>query len=590
MKTFLKYTLGAFIGCGLAMFFLTFFGIGVLVGIATASSTGKEVEKHSILKIAFAGELKERGEENPLYGLLGDSYNALSLNQILKSIETAKTLDEIDGIYLEGAVLSGATPAMLQEIRAALVDFKKSGKFIYAYADSYSQGSYYVCSVADSVLLNPQGGIEWCGMASQPMFFKDLLEKFGVKMQVFKVGTYKAAVEPFITDKMSDANREQVTSYLNSIWGQILKETATSRKLSVDSLNAYADSYTYFEEPAVLKKKGMVDALVYMDQVKEILKRATGRKEKEELNLVTPEDIEALPENTKKALETPNIAVYYAFGDLMQSAVSNTQDCIAADQVIKDLAELRDNNDIKAVVLRVNSGGGSAYAGEMIWREVKRLREKKPVVVSMGGMAASGGYYISCAANRIFAEPTTLTGSIGIFGMFPDASELLTDKLGVKFDVVKTNSLADFGTSSRPFNDTERALLQRYINRGYDTFIKRVSDGRKMADAKVREIAEGRVWTGEQALKLGLVDQLGGLKEAIAYAAKLGKVDKVQSKEYPEDSQWFLKLLEEKKADYLESEVRSYLGEYYTTFRYLKSLNSQDAVQARIPYVMDIIH
>jgi protease-4 len=479
---------------------------------------------------------------------------------------------------------------MLQEIRAALVDFKKSGKFIYAYADSYSQGSYYVCSVADSVLLNPQGGIEWCGMASQPMFFKDLLEKFGVKMQVFKVGTYKAAVEPFITDKMSDANREQVTSYLNSIWGQILKETATSRKLSVDSLNAYADSYTYFEEPAVLKKKGMVDALVYMDQVKEILKRATGRKEKEELNLVTPEDIEALPENTKKALETPNIAVYYAFGDLMQSAVSNTQDCIAADQVIKDLAELRDNNDIKAVVLRVNSGGGSAYAGEMIWREVKRLREKKPVVVSMGGMAASGGYYISCAANRIFAEPTTLTGSIGIFGMFPDASELLTDKLGVKFDVVKTNSLADFGTSSRPFNDTERALLQRYINRGYDTFIKRVSDGRKMADAKVREIAEGRVWTGEQALKLGLVDQLGGLKEAIAYAAKLGKVDKVQSKEYPEDSQWFLKLLEEKKADYLESEVRSYLGEYYTTFRYLKSLNSQDAVQARIPYVMDIIH
>jgi protease-4 len=588
MKTFLKYTLGTFIGCALAMFVLTFFGIGMIVGLAAASSTTQSVEEHSILKIDLSGEIKERGGENPLSTFLGDDYESLSLNRVLKSIEKAKTIDKIDGIYLEGSVLSGATPAMLQELRAALVDFKKSGKFIYAYADSYSQGSYYVCSVADSVLLNPQGGIEWRGMASQPMFFKDVLEKFGVKMQVFKVGTYKAAVEPFISDKMSEANREQVTSYLSSIWGQILKETAASRHLPVDSLNAFADRFTFFDEPASLKKNGMVDALVYVDQVKAILKRATGRKEKEKLRMVTPEDVEGMPQNASTA--TPNIAVYYAFGDLVQTAPSGTGDYIAADRVVKDLAELRDNDDIKAVVLRVNSGGGSAYGAEMIWREVIRLREKKPVVVSMGGMAASGGYYISCAAHRIFAEPTTLTGSIGIFGMFPDASELLTDKLGVKFDVVKTNRLSDFGTSSRPFNETERALLQRYIDRGYDTFVKRVADGRKMKDARVREIAEGRVWTGEQALKLGLVDQTGGLREAIAYAAKLGKVKEVKTGEYPEDDSWLLTLLQEKKADYLESEVRSYLGDYYSTFRYLKSLNSQDAVQARIPYVMDIIH
>jgi protease-4 len=590
MKAFLKYTLGAFIGCCLALIILIPFGIGIVVGIATAASSGEQVEKHSILKIAFTGEIKERNSLNPLSGILGDNYNTLSLSRILSAIEKAKNYENIDGIYLEGDVLSSATPAMLQEIRAALTDFKKSGKFIYAYGDSYSQGCYYVCSVADSVLLNPQGGIEWKGMASQPMFFKDLLEKFGAKMQVFKVGTYKAAVEPFIGDKMSDANREQVNAYMNSIWGQIVRETAASRKLSVDSLNAYADHFTYFDEASELKKKGMVDALVYMDQVKEILKRATGKKEKEKLKMVTPEDLEDVQIDIKEATATPNVAVYYAFGDLVQRSVSATQDCIASDDVIKDLAELRDNDDIKAVVLRVNSGGGSAYAGEMIWREVKRLREKKPVVVSMGGMAASGGYYISCAANRIFAEPTTLTGSIGIFGMFPDASGLLTEKLGVKFDVAKTHRLSDFGTLSRPFNDTERAMLQHYINRGYDTFIKRVADGRKMQDAEVRKIAEGRVWTGEQALKLGLVDQLGGLKEAIAYAAKLAKVKEVHTGEFPEEGDWYLQWLQEKKADYLESEVRSYLGDYYSTFRYLKSLNTQDAVQARIPYVMDIIH
>jgi protease-4 len=588
MKAFLKYTLGAFIGTTLALFLLIPFGIGIIVGIATAGSSGEQVEKHSILRISFTGEIAERNSLNPLSGLLGDNYNTLSLSRILSAIEKAKNHKDIDGIYLEGDVLSSATPAMLQEIRAALKDFKKSGKFIYAYGDSYSQGCYYVCSVADSVLLNPQGGIEWKGLASQPMFYKDLLEKFGVKMQVFKVGTYKAAVEPFIGEKMSDANREQVEAYMGSIWGQIVKETAASRKLSVDSLNAYADRFTYFNEASELKARGMVDALVYMDQVKSMLQRATGRKEKEELKMVTPEDLEDVAVEEKMA--TPNVAVYYAFGDLVQRPVSGGQDCIASERVIRDLAELRDNDDIKAVVLRVNSGGGSAYAAEMIWREVVRLREKKPVVVSMGGMAASGGYYISCAANHIFAEPTTLTGSIGIFGMFPDASGLLTEKLGVKFDVAKTNRLSDFGTLSRPFNETECDMLQRYINRGYDTFIKRVADGRKMKDAEVRKIAEGRVWTGEQALRLGLVDRMGGLREAIAYAAKLAKVKDVHTGDYPQEEDWYLQWLQEKKTDYLESEMRGYLGDYYSTFRYLKSLNTQDAVQARIPYVMNIIH
>ena len=373
------------------------------------------------------------------------------------------------GIYLEGGILS-ATPAELQELRQGLVEFKKSGKWIVSYADQYTRGAYYLCSTADKVYMNPQGLLDWSGMASQPIFFKGLLEKVGVKMQVFKVGTYKSAVEPYICDQMSDANREQVTSFLGSIWGNMLKDVAKSRKMTAESLNALADSLTPLSEPKNFVKAKLIDKLCYKSEVKEELKKRMELEDDDNLTFATLSDVANSEDLNEKVNE--EIAVYYAYGEIVDDRANgfDQEHAITAKEMTMDLQKLAQDDDVKAVVIRVNSPGGSAYASEQIWHEVEMLKAKKPVVVSMGGMAASGGYYISCGANKIYAEPTTLTGSIGIFGMIPDASELLTQKLGLSFDVVKTNALSDFGSMGRPFNETECRLMQAYINRGYDLF------------------------------------------------------------------------------------------------------------------------
>lgn len=583
MKDFIKYTMATIVGIVLCGIISTIIMIVSIAGMAASENMSSPIKDKSILHISLNGTIEERTEENPLAMFNNQQANILGLDEALTALKKAKDNDKILGVYLEGGVLS-ATPAVLTELRHALLDFKESGKFIYAYADTYSKGAYYLCSVADQVNLNKVGMMDWSGMASEPIFFKDVLEKLGVKMQVFKVGTYKSAVEPFICTEMSEANREQVTSFLTSIWNNYQKDVAESRKMEASELNALADSMTILSDPQMAVDSKLIDKLCYISDVKKDLKELAGKEEDDDLRFVSLTDMAKA--ETLKNKESDEIAVYYAFGDIVDSnnSVYNQNHQIIGTEMIKDLQKLREDDDVKAVVIRVNSGGGSAYASEQIWHEVTLLKEKKPVVVSMGGMAASGGYYISCAANQIFAEPTTLTGSIGIFGMIPDMSELLTQKIGFKFDVVKTNAMSDFGTTSRPFNETEARFMQEHVNKGYELFTGRVADGRGMKQDDVKAIAEGRVWTGEQAIGIGLVDSLGDLDDAVDAAAKLAEIEKYSIRQYPAPSPWYANLLDKQKSSYLESEMRTTLGEYYTTFNLLKTISKQNPIQARMTF------
>jgi protease-4 len=584
MKDFFKYVLATIVGLILTSVIMTVICIVSMAGMMASEGMSQPVQENSILRIKLQGTVTEKGgEDNPLSFLTDGEMQNIALDEALDGLKKAAKNKKVKGIYLEGGILS-ATPAELQELRQALVEFKKSGKWIVSYADQYSKGCYYVCSVADKVYLNPIGMLDWSGFSSEPIFYKGLLEKVGVKMQVFKVGTYKSAVEPYINDKMSDANREQVTSFLGSIWGNMLKDVAKSRKMDVETLNSLADSLILISDPESYLKAGMVDKLCYKSEVKKNLKKRLDLEDDDKLTFTTLSDVAKAEDLNEKVDD--EIAIYYAYGEIVDERAKgfNQEHNITAKEMTMDLQKLAEDKDVKAVVIRVNSPGGSAYASEQIWHEIELLKAKKPVVVSMGGMAASGGYYISCGANKIFAEPTTLTGSIGIFGMFPDASELLTKKLGLTFDVVKTNALSDFGSTGRPFNETESRLLQAYINKGYELFTGRVAKGRGMAQDSVKAIAEGRVWTGEQALKIGLVDKMGNLDDAVKAAAKLAKVEKYTTGQYPDAKPWYVGLMDKNSSDYMDSQMRALLGEYYSAFSLIRNLKNQNPIQARIPF------
>lgn len=587
MKNFLNNVLATMVGVVLIGVFISIVALVSVIGIAISGGSDETVSDKSVLRISLNGSIAERGgDENPFVELVGNEVaETQGLDDLLAAIRVAKDKDEIRGIYLEGGNLM-ADYAQLEELRAAICDFKSCGKFVYAYADNYTQASYYIASAADRVNLNPSGMLDWHGVASQPIFFKDLLEKVGVKMQVFKVGTYKSAVEPFILTEMSDANRQQVESYIGSIWKNICKDVAKSRRVSVDSLNAYADNYISFVDAKDYRRMKLVDDIKYIDGVRDDLRKLA---DVDEVCFVKPQELAKLDTRTDGKDE---VAVYYAEGSIVDEASStglNTESEIVGSKVVRDLDELMNNDDVKAVVLRINSGGGSAYASEQMWRAIQQLKAKKPVVVSMSGMAASGGYYMSCGANYIFADPTTLTGSIGIFGMIPDMSGLMTDKLGLHFDVVKTNEAADFGAMGRPFNLREGNAMQQYVNRGYKLFLSRVAAGRKMSVEAVDKIGQGRVWTGEQALKIKLVDKLGNLDEAIAYAAKLAKVEGYAITAYPAKSTWFENLIAEKtKDDYLEAKLRTTLGVYYEPLAAIRSIERGSILQARVPYTFNL--
>ena len=590
MKEFFKYVLATVTGIILIGIIMGILAVISLVGLAASSASTTNVEDNSVFVLTLSGTLDERAAEDPLATLTGEVSENIGLDKLLNAIKKAKDKEEIKGIYIEAGLFSSDTPASTHAIREALLDFKKSGKWIVAYADTYEQSTYYICSVADKIFLNPDGMIDWHGLASTPYFVKDLLAKFGVKYQLCKVGKYKSAPEMMTADGMSEPNREQVTAYINGIWEVMLKDVSDSRKIPVDSLNAYADRFVALAEPEDYVKMKMVDKLIYTDEVKGEVKKMLKIDEKDDINQLTLADMEGVK---GKKNEGEQIAVYYAYGEIVDSetgSVMDTEHNIVANTVCKDLEKLMNDDNVKAVVLRVNSPGGSAYASEQIWRAVTNLKAKKPVVVSMGGYAASGGYYISCAANYIVSEPTTITGSIGIFGMFPDFSGLLTEKLGVKFDEVKTNKHAAFGTVARPFNAEEMALLEQYIGRGYNLFRKRVADGRQQSIEQIEEIAQGRVWLGNDALKIKLVDEIGGLDKAIAKAASLAKVSQYHATSYPEEQSWWSNLLDQATSsnNYLDEQLQTTLGEYYEPFKFVKNMNRQSAIQARLPYYVNI--
>ena len=591
MKDFLKFTLATVTGIILSSIVLFIIGMVTLFGIMAASDTETIVKKNSVMILDLNGTLVERTQEDPLgilSQLFNDDSNTYGLDDILSSIKKAKENEDIKGIYLQANSL-GTSYASLQEIRNALLDFKESGKFVIAYADSYTQGLYYLSSAADKVLLNPKGMIEWLGIASNPLFYKDLLQKIGVEMQIFKVGTYKSAVEPFIATEMSPANREQVTTFISSIWSQVTEGVSASRNIPVDSLKAYADRMLMFYPAEESVRCGLADTLVYRNDVRDYLKRLVDIDEDDNLSLLGLGDMINVRKNVPKDKSGNIIAVYYASGEITDYPGSATsEEGIVGSKVIRDLRKLKDNDDVKAVVLRVNSPGGSAFASEQIWYAVKELKTKKPVIVSMGDYAASGGYYISCGADTIVAEPTTLTGSIGIFGMVPNVKEL-TDKIGLSYDVVKTNKYADFGNIMRPFSEGEKALLQMMVAEGYDTFITRCAEGRHTTKEAIEKIAEGRVWTGEAAKELGLVDELGGIDKALDIAVAKARVGGYTIVSYPEKKDVLSSLLDTKPTNYVESQLlKSKLGEYYRQFGLLTNLKEQSMIQARVPFELNI--
>lgn len=590
MKDFFKNVLATAVGVLLVGFITGFFMVVSLVGMALSQSETAPVADNSVLVLRLTGSLSERANDDVLASLFGDRIPKLGLATMTEAIRQAKESDKVKGIYIEAGAFAPDSYASLAAIRRELEEFRKAGKWIVAYGDSYTQGAYYLASVADKVYLNPQGQVDWHGLGSEPVFVKDLLAKLNVRMQVAKVGTYKSATEMFTGEKMSDADRQQTTAYLTGIWQNVVSAVGKSRSLTAQQLNAYADSLVSLAAPQDYVRMRMVDGLLYTDQVRQAVKKKMGLSPDDEIPQVSMSDLLAAGPEDKKGDE---IAIYYAVGDIVDGVVAmpSRESVIDAQKVCADLQDLAKDKDVKAVVLRVNSPGGSAYASEQIWHQVMELKKVKPVVVSMGSYAASGGYYISCPANWIVAEPNTLTGSIGIFGMFPDVSGLLREKLGLKFDEVKTNKYALFGTRSRPFTADELRHLESYIDRGYKLFRQRVADGRRLKVDQVEQVAQGHVWLGQDALRVGLVDQLGGVEVALRKAAQLAKLTQWHSTAYPVLPDYLSQLLDlpgAARGNYLDEQVRQSLGAYYEPFALIRDLQAQNPLQARLPFEPNI--
>lgn len=591
MKDFIKNVLATMVG--MFGFFIVMGVIGMMsiIGMIASGNAAQNVEKNSVFVLNLSGTISEQGSENPLSMFTGDNSLNSGLNDILSSIKKAKANDDIKGIYIEAGALA-ANYATLQEIRNALADFRKSGKWIVAYGDFYTQGAYYVASVADKVYINPKGVVDWHGIGAQTMFYKDFMAKFGVKWEVVKVGTFKSATETFTEEKMSDANRLQTKTFIDGTWRNVCDAVSKSRGISVDSLNSYADSYLALQATETLVKAKMVDGMMYGDQVKDAVKKMMKLEKDDDIAQLTLNDMLNVKD---EKLEGSEIAVYYAEGDIVQDPKAATMfgnnNYIASRKVCKDLEDLMNDDDVKAVVVRINSGGGDAYASEQMWHQMSELRKVKPVVVSMGDYAASGAYYMSAPASWIVAQPNTLTGSIGIFAVIPDLSGLVTTKLGVRFDEVKTNRNSTFGNlMARPFNAEEKAMLQASVNRGYSLFRQRVADGRRLPVESVEKIAQGRVWLATDALNIKLVDQLGGIDDAVKKAAELANLKDYYTSDYPAAASWMDDLLNSMSSSgtYLDEQLRQTLGDFYQPFTMLRSIDKREAIQARIPYAISI--
>ena len=593
MKDFFKNVAATIVGLFAFGLIMTILGFICIIGMIASGNSKPTLKDNAVMVLKLQGQIEDRSEDNWLGELTGEQFNNLGMNKILSSIRKAKDEEKVKGIYLETGILE-SDYATLQEIRNALADFKKSGKWIIAYGDALSQGGYYLASVANKVYVNPEGNVDWHGIASQPQYIKDVAAKFGVHFTVVKVGKYKSYTETYTEDKMSDANREQVSRYIGGLWQQMLADVSKSRNISKDSLNRYADGLMVFDDAQLLKSRKMVDGFCYYDEIRDVVKRQLGLKTDETINQVDYNDVDMAIDDSN--LMGEEVAVYYCQGSIVRMetpSIYGSEQQIVSTKVIKDLQELADNSQVKAVVLRINSGGGDAYASEQIWRAVKELNKKKPVVVSMGGMAASGAYYMSMGAQYIMAQPTTLTGSIGIFGALPDFSDLMTKKLGFKYDEVKTNRNSAYASAgmSRPWSAEEITTMQNYVNRGYNLFRKRVAEGRKMSTEQVEKIAQGRVWLGTDAKNIKLIDGFGGLSDAIDKAAELAHLSSYQAVEYPALAGWMEQLMDMaggNKGTYLDEQLRLALGDLYQPFIMIRNMKEKEPIQAALPYVLNI--
>lgn len=579
MKSFFKYLFATILGLFIfsIIWVVIFFGI---IGAAMSGTKEVRISDNSVFELKLEGILVERHKNDVISSFaseINSSLSEIALDDIMASIDKATDNDNIKGIYLHIGDFS-ASVASLQEIYNGLERFKKTGRFIVAYADSYGNGTYYLSSIADKVYMNPSGTLALTGINISTVFFKDLLSKIGVEMQIFKVGTFKSAVEPFTQTSMSEANRLQLTTFINSIWTEITKTIARNRGITESEVNLYADSGLFLDDAQTAVQHKLIDSLVYSSDMKEIIEKRVDK----DYNALTINDMKFVARN--KEYSKNRIAIVYAVGEIDGG---NKNDGIDSEDISEYLLDIADNDKIKAVVLRINSPGGSAYGSEQIWKAVSVVKSKKPIVVSMGDYAASGGYYIACNTDRIFAQPTTLTGSIGIFGIFPNIGGL-TDKLGIKFDNVKTNKYSDFGATYRPMNTEERVILQRYINNGYELFTKRCAEGRDMNIDSLKAIAEGRIYSGTDAMRLGLVDEMGGLEEAIAFAAKKANISDYTLKYYPSVKSLIEQISDIFSTSVEERIVKSQLGENYRLFRTIQRAQTTTGIKAIMPYSITV--
>jgi len=596
MKDFFKMMFASTLGFIIASVVLFMFSFIIFIGIAASMSSEPvyRLEDNTVLELDLNGFINEREESNPMDFLFKSSdINNYGLNDILSSIQKAKENEKIKGIYIKSGITQTGF-ATLEPIRKALIDFKESGKFIVSYGEIISQGSYYVASVSDKVFMNPQGMLEFGGLGSTRQYNKGVFEKWGIEVQVFKVGTYKSATESYTENKMSDANREQVTSYQDDIWGKLLSGISESRNISVEELNRYADEFLLFSNPEAYVDYRLIDELKYGSEVESYIKERVNIEKDKDLKLAKVKNLKTVPP-AKKNISKNKIAVLYAEGQIVGDSGENmySGSVITAKRYVKELQKLQKDESVKAVVFRINSPGGSAYASEQIWYAVKELKAVKPVIVSMGDVAASGGYYIACNANKIVAEPTTITGSIGIFGMYPSGEDI-AKKMGASYDGVGTNQHSLFGGGvvtipflgvgllpARPLNASEGTMFQTYVERGYDLFTGRCAEGRSKTQEEIDAVGQGRVWTGNQALEIGLVDELGGIDTAIKLAVEAAGITDYSLDDYPAKKDFFTELMEESLGGAKVRIAESIMGkEAYEQKQMLKTLETYDFRQA----------
>jgi protease-4 len=584
MKQFFKFTFASMLGCLLS--FVIFLLIAfVFISLVLSLSKPEKValQEKSLLRFTLDQAVSDRAPKDPL--LFFDMMNMRvrsgpGLDDILEILETAKTDSRIQGVMLDlGYIPSGIS--MVEEIRNALLDFKTSGKAIYAYAEVYSQKAYYLASVADRIFIHPEGGVDFRGFSGEILFIKGLLDKLEVEAQVIRHGKYKSAVEPFMLDKMSEANREQTLACLSSIWSHVVDQISAQRKITPEELNRIADSLLLKDAAAALAYR-FVDSIVYHDQVNDFLARKMGLAKIREKNFVSPLAYKAARAGDKQASKSRNkIAVVYALGSI--SGGEGDDASIGSERISKALRKAREDESIKAIVFRVNSPGGSALASDVIWREVDLARQTKPVVVSMGDVAGSGGYYISCAASRILADPTTITGSIGVLGVVPNFEKFFRNKLGITFDGVSTNPNADYISINHSLTDYQKKILEYDIERIYKVFVQHVADGRNMTVAEVDSIGQGRIWSGVDAVNVGLVDELGGLNDAIRVAGDLAGIREYRIISLPVQKDALTQLLEDFQGTTLQSSIKKQLGEGYKYYKLLEEISRLKGIQARMP-------